>query len=63
MIDNVEFGLKMAGIEKTKRYEIAMNFLDMMQLKKFAEAFTYQLSGGMKQYTNKILRYQNVVIF
>jgi NitT/TauT family transport system ATP-binding protein len=49
VIDNVEFGLKMAGIEKEKRHEIAMHFLDMIQLKKFAEAFTYQLSGGMKQ--------------
>ncbi|MGB6670897.1 MAG: ABC transporter ATP-binding protein [Candidatus Nitrosopolaris sp.] len=49
VIDNVEFGLKMAGIEKEKRREIGMHFLDMMQLKKFAEAFTYQLSGGMKQ--------------
>jgi NitT/TauT family transport system ATP-binding protein len=49
VIDNVEFGLKMAGIEKEKRHEIAMHFLDMMQLRKFAESFTYQLSGGMKQ--------------
>jgi NitT/TauT family transport system ATP-binding protein len=49
VIDNVEFGLKMAGVEKDKRHEIAMHFLDMMQLKRFAEAFTYQLSGGMKQ--------------
>ncbi|MGB7953211.1 MAG: ABC transporter ATP-binding protein [Candidatus Nitrosopolaris sp.] len=49
VIDNVEFGLKMAGIEKEKRHEIGMHFLDMMQLTKFAEAFTYQLSGGMKQ--------------
>ena len=49
VIDNVEFGLKMAGVEKDKRHEIAMHFLDMMQLKKFAAAFTYQLSGGMKQ--------------
>lgn len=49
VIDNVEFGLKMAGIKKEKRHEIGMHFLDMMQLKKFAEAFTYQLSGGMKQ--------------
>jgi NitT/TauT family transport system ATP-binding protein len=49
VIDNVEFGLKMAGVEKDKRHEIAMHFLDMMQLKKFAGAFTYQLSGGMKQ--------------
>ena len=49
VIDNVEFGLKIAGVEKGKRHEIAMHFLDMMQLNKFAEAFTYQLSGGMKQ--------------
>lgn len=49
VIDNVEFGLKMAGVEKEKRHEIAMHFLNMMQLRKFAEAFTYQLSGGMKQ--------------
>jgi NitT/TauT family transport system ATP-binding protein len=47
--DNVEFGLKMAGIEKDKRHERAMHFLDMMQLTKFANAYTYQLSGGMKQ--------------
>ena len=26
-----------------------MHYLDMMELSKFAEAFTYQLSGGMKQ--------------
>src|SRR5919109_1067769 len=49
VIDNVEFGLKIAGVETGKRHEIAMHFLDMMQLNKFAEAFTYQLSGGMKQ--------------
>jgi NitT/TauT family transport system ATP-binding protein len=39
----------MSGVEKKKRHEIAMHYLDMMQLTKFAEAFTYQLSGGMKQ--------------
>jgi NitT/TauT family transport system ATP-binding protein len=47
--DNVEFGLKMAGIEKGKRHERAMHYLEMMQLTKFADAYTYQLSGGMKQ--------------
>jgi NitT/TauT family transport system ATP-binding protein len=47
--DNVEFGLKMAGIEKEKRHERAMQYLEMMQLTKFADAYTYQLSGGMKQ--------------
>jgi NitT/TauT family transport system ATP-binding protein len=49
VIDNVEFGLKIAKVEKIKRREIAMQYLDMMQLKKFAEAYVYQLSGGMKQ--------------
>jgi NitT/TauT family transport system ATP-binding protein len=47
--DNVEFGLKMKGVEKTKRGEIARRYLEMMQLTKFADAYTYQLSGGMKQ--------------
>jgi NitT/TauT family transport system ATP-binding protein len=49
VLDNVEFGLKMAGVDKNKRQERAMNYLDMMQLTKFADAYTYQLSGGMKQ--------------
>jgi NitT/TauT family transport system ATP-binding protein len=49
VLDNVEFGLKMAGVEKNKRQERAMHYLDMMQLTKFADAYTYQLSGGMKQ--------------
>jgi NitT/TauT family transport system ATP-binding protein len=49
VIDNVEFGLKIAKVDKIKRREIAMQYLDMMQLKKFAEAYVYQLSGGMKQ--------------
>lgn len=49
VIDNVEFGLKMKGVEKTKRDEIARRYLEMMQLTKFADAYTYQLSGGMKQ--------------
>jgi NitT/TauT family transport system ATP-binding protein len=49
VIENVEFGLKMKGVEKTKRYEQALHFLEMMQLTKFADAYIYQLSGGMKQ--------------
>src|SRR5215216_1045839 len=49
VIDNVEFGLKMVGVEKNKRQERAMHYLEMMQLTKFADAYTYQLSGGMKQ--------------
>ena len=47
--DNVEFGLKMAGIPKEERAKISNRYLDMMQLTKFADAYTYQLSTGMKQ--------------
>ncbi|AIF85032.1 ABC-type nitrate/sulfonate/bicarbonate transport system, ATPase component [Candidatus Nitrososphaera evergladensis SR1] len=49
VIDNVEFGLMVKGVEKAKRNGIAMQYLEMMQLTKFADAYTYQLSGGMKQ--------------
>jgi NitT/TauT family transport system ATP-binding protein len=47
--DNVEFGLKMAGIPKDERAKISNRYLDMMQLTKFASSYTYQLSTGMKQ--------------
>lgn len=49
VIDNVEFGLKMAGIPKDERRQISQRYLDMMQLTKFAESYIYQLSTGMKQ--------------
>lgn len=49
VVDNVEFGLKVAGVEKKKRNEIAMRYLDLMQLTRYTDSFIYQLSGGMKQ--------------
>ena len=47
--DNVEFGLKMAGIPRDERSQISGRYLDMMQLSDFADSYTYQLSTGMKQ--------------
>jgi len=47
--DNVEYGLKIAGIPKEKRNQISHRYLDMMQLTQFATSYTYQLSTGMKQ--------------
>ncbi|HXV66155.1 MAG TPA: ABC transporter ATP-binding protein [Nitrosopumilaceae archaeon] len=47
--DNVEFGLKIAGIPKEERSQISKRFLDMMQLTKFTDSYTFQLSTGMKQ--------------
>jgi NitT/TauT family transport system ATP-binding protein len=49
VIDNVEFGLKIAGIPKDKRRQISERYLDMMQLTKFSQSYIYQLSTGMKQ--------------
>ncbi|MFQ5920881.1 MAG: ABC transporter ATP-binding protein [Nitrososphaerales archaeon] len=49
VIENVEFGLKVAGVQREKRRERAMHYLEMMQLTKFADSYTYQLSTGMKQ--------------
>ena len=39
----------MAGIPKDERAQISKRYLDMMQLTKFADSYTYQLSTGMKQ--------------
>ncbi len=49
VIDNVEFGLKIAGITKEKRSQISQRYLEMMQLEKFAHSYIHQLSVGMRQ--------------
>lgn len=49
VLDNVEFGLKLANVPKEKRRETANYFINMVQLSKFADSYVYQLSGGMKQ--------------
>ncbi|HEV8386673.1 MAG TPA: ABC transporter ATP-binding protein [Nitrososphaera sp.] len=47
--DNIEFGLKMADVEKSKRAETANRFIEMVGLSRFSQSYVYQLSGGMKQ--------------
>ena len=46
---NIEFGLKIAKISKDKRRKTILDFLDLVQLSNFSNAFIHQLSGGMKQ--------------
>ncbi|MBS6645616.1 MAG: ABC transporter ATP-binding protein [Clostridiaceae bacterium] len=46
---NVEFGLKMKGVPKEKRREIAGKYIRIVGLEKFASSFPKELSGGMKQ--------------
>ena len=49
VIDNVSYGLRMRGVPKKKRYEIANHYIEMIGLSKFSQAYPSQLSGGMKQ--------------
>lgn len=46
---NVEFGLEMKGIAKNEREEIAIRFLRLVNLEKFARSYPHELSGGMQQ--------------
>ncbi|MGB3693431.1 MAG: ABC transporter ATP-binding protein [Spirulinaceae cyanobacterium] len=46
---NVEFGLKLQGMAKKARKELAAHYLDIVGLCQFAKAYPKQLSGGMKQ--------------
>ena len=46
---NVEFGLKMAGVDQSKRNTTARTLLDLAGLLSFENHYPDQLSGGMKQ--------------
>lgn len=46
---NVEFGLKLKGMDKEQRKTIVDKYLKMVELEKFADAYPKELSGGMKQ--------------
>ena len=47
--ENIEFGLKMAGVPAHKRREAALQQLEFVGLKNQGHKFPAQLSGGMKQ--------------
>ncbi|MGE5169375.1 MAG: taurine ABC transporter ATP-binding protein [Rudaea sp.] len=49
VLENVEFGLRMRGVPRAQRREIALDKLRLVGLEKFARYPVYQISGGMQQ--------------
>lgn len=46
---NVEYGLRVRGVSAGQRTETVNRMLQIVGLSRFAEAYPYQLSGGMRQ--------------
>ena len=50
VIENVMYGLRFKkGLHRSDYYDVALYYLSLVGLKKYAHARVYQLSGGMKQ--------------
>ena len=49
VIQNVEFGMKIAGIPQKEREERALSNLRMVGLEEYKDYAIHQLSGGMRQ--------------
>ena len=49
VLDNVAFALKIKGMAKAERYDIAQKFIDMVRMSEFSNRLPDQLSGGQKQ--------------
>lgn len=46
---NIEYGMKINGVQRAQRRERADHYMDLVRLTKFRDAYPKQLSGGMKQ--------------
>ncbi|EPZ42595.1 ABC transporter ATP-binding protein [Alicyclobacillus acidoterrestris] len=49
VLENVAFGLKLKGMSRRERTDIALHYLDLVGLSDFKDAYPKELSGGMKQ--------------
>ncbi len=49
LVDNVAFGLKQRGVQRSHRVALAQEQLQAVHLGRFADRFPHELSGGMKQ--------------
>jgi NitT/TauT family transport system ATP-binding protein len=52
VLDNVSYGLELAGRSKQERYRIARDLISLAGLKGFENFYPAQLSGGMRQRVN-----------
>jgi glycine betaine/proline transport system ATP-binding protein len=49
VVDNVVYGLEIRGVDKAKRADVAMRWIERVGLKGFEKRYPNQLSGGMQQ--------------
>lgn len=59
VMQNVELGLKIRGVAKIERREIAQKYIDLVGLNGFEKSYPAQLSGGMKQRVGIARAYAN----
>lgn len=49
VIDNVKFGMKLAGVPEAQQEEKALHYLDMVHLTDYKNYLIHEISGGMRQ--------------
>lgn len=59
VMENVELGLKFAGMKKKERRDICQRYIDLVGLQGFENAYPAALSGGMKQRVGIARAYAN----
>lgn len=59
VMENVEFGLKIKGMVKKERREIARKYIRLVGLQGFEKSYPDELSGGMKQRVSIARAYAN----
>lgn len=57
--ENVELPMKLQGVDKTTRKEVAQKYINLVGLQGFENSFPRQLSGGMKQRVGIARAYAN----